>query len=146
MQVEYEPSMRLCLSFCTWIGTEQMKTTHRAVKRKLTLKGTIVCLALHRPFYAGQMQALKRERISRFKRESDKIRSDLLPALMAALGNYCPDQLHLVLNPHLLLGSPGARASAWRLRLRLHCFRYICSHSCSWLIVWISWTDFGSDL
>lgn len=68
----------------------------------------VVCPALHRPFYAGQIQGLKRERISRFKRESDKIRSDLLPALRAALGSYCPDQLHLVLNPHLLLVSPGA--------------------------------------
>lgn len=76
--MEYEPSMQLCISFCTGIETE-MQTIHRAIKRKslhlrrATRGKTNSLSSLVQASDTVQTQVLKRERISRFKREIGKI-------------------------------------------------------------------------
>lgn len=76
----------------------------------------IVCLALY-GLGCWPNQVLNRERISRFKRELDKMRGVWLSAVRAALGSNCPDQLHLTLHPHLQPISPGAHLKS---NLKVH--------------------------
>lgn len=118
VQVEYEPSMHLCISSSTWIETEQMQTIHWAIKRKsLNLRRathgkTNSLSGLVQPWMLAKTQCLTEKESAGSKREIHKIRGNWLSALRAAPGYNCPDQLHLTLHPQLQPISTGAHLSS----------------------------------